>query len=239
MSWVWPELKGGKAQAKRHKEFKERKESGYVTSEAQYRYWDHNLPMGRVPHLHAAGPGQRAGSRDLFEGTRLRADAQRARRATRFDISPDGRRIVFAFDPAAEKRIDNRFALAEIDLRTRPHRRHWCSDAGWDLRRAALQPRRRAHRLHRQPPGPQAHHAGAAGACGSATAALGRCVSAEWDHEVHAPLRWEDDGQALLFTAEQHGRSHLWRFDLPDRRAERRGARRLGAAPSTSAPARW
>jgi dipeptidyl aminopeptidase/acylaminoacyl peptidase len=45
-------------------------------------------------------------------------------------------------------------------------------------------------------------------------------VSAEWDHAVNAPLHWEDDGQALLFTAEQRGRQHLWRFDLPDRRAE-------------------
>jgi hypothetical protein len=45
-------------------------------------------------------------------------------------------------------------------------------------------------------------------------------VSAEWDHEVHAPLHWEDDGQSLLFAAEQKGRNHLWRFDLPDRRAE-------------------
>ena len=52
VSWVWPELKGAKAQAKRHKEFKERKETGYATSEALYRFWDHNLPMGRVPHLH-------------------------------------------------------------------------------------------------------------------------------------------------------------------------------------------
>jgi hypothetical protein len=52
VSWVWPELKGAKAQAKAHKAFKERKESGYATSEAQYRYWDHNLPMGREPHLH-------------------------------------------------------------------------------------------------------------------------------------------------------------------------------------------
>ena len=50
ISWVWPGEKGGKAQAKRHKEFKDRKETGYVTSEAQYRFWDHNLPMGRVPH---------------------------------------------------------------------------------------------------------------------------------------------------------------------------------------------
>ncbi|MFO1288435.1 MAG: hypothetical protein U1F49_19160 [Rubrivivax sp.] len=30
-----------------------------------------------------------------------------------FDISPDGRRIVFAFDPAHEKKQDGRYALAE------------------------------------------------------------------------------------------------------------------------------
>ena len=52
ISWVRPELKGSAAQAKAHKAFKERKESGYATSEAQYRFWDHNLPQGRVAHLH-------------------------------------------------------------------------------------------------------------------------------------------------------------------------------------------
>ncbi len=68
VAWVWPELRGSKAQAKRFKEFKERKESAYVTSEAQYRYWDHSLPMGRVPHLHLL---DLASGRivDLFEGT--------------------------------------------------------------------------------------------------------------------------------------------------------------------------
>src|SRR5882724_6129907 len=34
VSWVWPELKGAKAQAKRAQEFKDRKETGYATSEA-------------------------------------------------------------------------------------------------------------------------------------------------------------------------------------------------------------
>ena len=32
VSWVWPELKGEKTQAKRHKEWTERKETGYATS---------------------------------------------------------------------------------------------------------------------------------------------------------------------------------------------------------------
>ncbi|MFN7726050.1 MAG: TolB family protein, partial [Rubrivivax sp.] len=42
VSWVWPDEKGSAAQARRAKAFKDRKETGYATSEAQYRYWDHN-----------------------------------------------------------------------------------------------------------------------------------------------------------------------------------------------------
>jgi len=38
VSWVWPELKGSVAQARKLKEFKDRKETGYATSEAQYRF---------------------------------------------------------------------------------------------------------------------------------------------------------------------------------------------------------
>lgn len=51
-AWVWPALKGAAAQVRRYKtEVSERKESGYVTSEAYYRYWDDHIPMGRVLHL--------------------------------------------------------------------------------------------------------------------------------------------------------------------------------------------
>src|SRR5438128_2312735 len=66
ISWVWPDAKGSKAQAKRHQEFKDRKESAYVTSEGQYRWWDHNLPMGRVAHLHVLDVAS-GRVRDLFE----------------------------------------------------------------------------------------------------------------------------------------------------------------------------
>src|SRR5664279_2730793 len=68
VSWVWPELKGTKAQSKRHKEWKERKETGYATSEAQYRFWDRNLPMGRVAHLHMLDV-ESGRVVDLFEST--------------------------------------------------------------------------------------------------------------------------------------------------------------------------
>ena len=130
VSWIWPELRGAAAQARRHKEFKARKESGYVTSEAQYRYWDHKLPMGREPHLHVLDTKSGA-TRDLFEGTGVhltRADPG----TDSFDVSPDGTRIVFAFDPADEKRLDNRYALAEIDIAGGAHR-VIALDPDWDF----------------------------------------------------------------------------------------------------------
>ena len=51
VSWVWPGLKGAKAQAAALKAFKARKDTGYATSDAFYRYWDHLIPAGRVVTL--------------------------------------------------------------------------------------------------------------------------------------------------------------------------------------------
>ena len=216
VSWVWPDAKGAPAQAKRLKAFKERKESGYATSEAQYRWWDHFIPQGRVPHLHLLDVDS-GRVRDLFEGSDhelTRADPD----ADAFDIAPDGRRIVFAFDPAPEKRIDNRFALAELELKS-GRVTVIAQDAGWDFGAPRYSPdgnriafvashQRLKHTMPEQLAvwdRESGHH---------------EVVSAEWDHEVVAPLAWEADGQALLLQAEQQGRRHLWRFDLPDRRAE-------------------
>ncbi|RVT53831.1 S9 family peptidase [Rubrivivax albus] len=216
VSWVWPELKGLKAQAKQHKAFKERKETGYATSEAQYRYWDHNLPMGREPHLMLldADSGK---VRDLFEGTPYalgRADPG----AGSFDVSPDGKRVVFAFDPAPEKRLDHPFALAEMELKS-GRVRVIAQDAAWDMGAPRYAPD--GDRIAFV-----AQHRGLKHTMPDQLAVWDRetggwdVLSAEWDHEVQAPLHWEDDGQAVLFAAEQRGRRHLWRFDLPDRRAE-------------------
>jgi dipeptidyl aminopeptidase/acylaminoacyl peptidase len=219
VSWVWPALKGDKAQAKKAKEFKDRKETGYATSEAQYRFWDHNLPMERAAHLHVLELGRDGKDklRDLFEGTPYelsRADPG----ADCFDISPDGKRAVFAFDPAAEKRVGNCFALAEIDIKS-GRVTVIAKDAAWDLGAPRY-----------SPDGDRvafiASHQGLKHTMPGQLAIWDRdnakwdVVSAEWDHEVHTPLHWEDDGQAVLLRAEQKGRTHLWRFDLPDRRAE-------------------
>ena len=220
VSWVWPSLKGAKAQAARHKEFKDRKETGVATSEAQYRHWDRFLPQDRLPHLHLLEWGKGEGAprlRDLFEGTPYalgKADPD----ANRFDVSPDGKRVVFSFDPAPEKRPDGRFALAEVSLRS-GQVTVLAQHDDWDFDGPRYSPDGQRIAF-------TASHQGLKHTMPTQLAVLSldtlqwEVVSAEWDHEVNAPLRWEDDGQALLFTAEQKGRCHLWRFDLPDRRAE-------------------
>jgi dipeptidyl aminopeptidase/acylaminoacyl peptidase len=155
-------------------------------------------------------------ARDLFEGTAWelsRAEPD----ANSFDIAPDGRRIAFAFDPAAEKQLDSRYALAEIDVKTR-RVDTLLQDADWHF--AA----------------PRYSHSGAHLAFLASHQALGHnqpdrlavldqrghwaVFSGDWDHEVAAPLRWAEDDQQVLFTAEDRGRRHLWRFALGDREAQ-------------------
>ena len=214
VTWVWPDRKAT-AQGAALKDFKARKETAYVTDAALYRFWDHHIPMGRVPHLHVmdVATGQ---ARDLFDGTTFelsRAEPD----ANSFDISPDGRRIAFAFDPATEKKLDNRYALAEIDVRTRQVAT-LLKDADWDFT------------------APRYSHDGAHLAFLASHQALGHnrptqlavldqqgrwaVFSEDWDHEVAAPLRWAADDQSLLFAAEERGRRHLWQFTLGDRLAE-------------------
>lgn len=214
VSWVWPDLKAA-AQAEALQDAKARKESAYVTEEALYRYWDHHIPMGRVPHLLVMDVAS-GKTRDLFEGSAWELSRSEPDVNT-FDISPDGRRIVFAFDPGAQKQLDNRYALAEIDVKTR-EARTLLQDDGWYFR------------------APRYSHDGAHIAFLASQQAAGHnhpdrlavldqrgqwaVFSEDWDHEVSAPLRWAEDDQSVLFAAEARGRRHLWRFALGDRRAE-------------------
>jgi dipeptidyl aminopeptidase/acylaminoacyl peptidase len=214
IAWVWPELKGGKAQAKQLKEFKERKATGYVTSEAQYRFWDDNLPMGRVPHLHVL---ELASGRitDLFEGTGYeipRADPN----ADFFDISPDGRHIVFAFDPQPEKRIENRKTLVELQLRSARFAA-LTNDPEWDFDAPRYSPDGGHIAM-------TAAHTGKKHTMPNHVALLKRggpwqLLSDAWDHSVEGPLRWSLDAGALYFTAQDRGRCHLYRYAIASRSA--------------------
>jgi dipeptidyl aminopeptidase/acylaminoacyl peptidase len=209
VSWVWPEVKGHKAQGRRHKEFSQRKESAYVTSEALYRHFDKNLPMGRVPRLLmldlASGRVD-----DLLEGTKFelpRVDPG----ASHFDIAPDGRHIGFVHDPSPRKRFVNPLAIAEIDLRTR-RVTTLAADRDWNYEAPRYSPD--GSRL-----ACIATHVGHRHTMFGRLALIPRggrprIVGEAGKVDVEAPLRWTPDGSAVLFAAQERGCCHLWRFDI-------------------------
>ncbi|MEO7335758.1 MAG: S9 family peptidase [Caldimonas sp.] len=214
VSWVWPELRGAKAQARRYREWAERKETGYATSELQYRFWDHNIPMGRVAHLLVLDVAT-GRTTDLFEGTDLeltRADPG----VDSFDISTDGRHIAFAHDLSDEKRIENCKALSEINVRSgkiESLARHddWDFDGpryspdGLQVAFTAAHQGLR-HTLHAQ-------------AAFVRRGGSWSVLSEAWDHAVNLPIRWSRDGTALHFTAEDRGRCNLYRYAIESRTA--------------------
>ena len=218
ISWVWPDLRGAAAQARRAKERKDDKVKAHVVEQHMYRFWDHWLADGRVPHLFVADVSSGA-CRDLFEGTPyelIRADPDQHV----YDLSPDGRFIAFGYDPAPEKKLDDEFDIVELDLSAR-----------------------RFHNLTRGEPHRDYHHPryapdGARIACLSADVrrnlrAQGQItlidrrsgrveiVSKRWDKWIEAPLRWSGDGKELLCAAQEEARVHLFRFTLAARTAER------------------
>ena len=206
IAWVWPELKGLKAQNRQHKSFSERKESGYVTSEGYYRYWDHNLPMGRVVHLLRVNI-ETGHTVDLFEGSDFelpRADLS----AEMFDISPDGKRIVFMCDAANEKRASNRHALFELTIANRKIK-PLLDKAKWSFATPRYSPDGAKIALIATPQTPKHTMFGQLAIID--TQGRWQVFDGSWDRDVSGPLRWSGASDAVYFTAEERGRRHVWR----------------------------
>ena len=214
-AWVWPQLHGSAAQARAHKAFGERKESGYATSEAFYRHWDHNVPQGRVLHLLLLDVASGHVS-DLFEGTPYELPRDAAGHEV-FDIRPDGRRIAFVHDPAPQPLVGNRLALAELDLRRR-RIAPLVDDPAWDFGAPRYSPD--GQRL-----AATAAHVGRKHTALDQLALIEldgerygqwQALGADWDRSVDGPLRWAADGASICFAVEARGRRHLWQYTLAD-----------------------
>ena len=216
LSWVWPEEKGVKAIAKRYRTWKDDPVKAHVVEHSAYRWWDKWLTDGRTVRLFTVDIDTGA-VRDLFAGTKYelsRADPN----AHLYDIAPDGREIVFAFDPAEDKRFDHEYHLVAMDLRARRFRTltrnsplnhetpRYSPDGRWialitqNLKRSHIDTQRLALIDRRT---------------GKMTIATQR-----WDRSIHPPLAWNGDSTAVHFVAEDEARQHLWRFELGSRKPQ-------------------
>ncbi len=213
LSWVWPGVDGLPALAKRYKAWKDDKVKAHVVEHAAYRWWDHWIADGRVPHLFTVDVDT-GRTRDLFAGTRYelpRADPC----AHHYDVAPDGREICFTFDPAADKRFDHENHLVALDLRARRFRtltarsplNHDSPRYSPDGTRIALL----AQNLRRSPVAERRL------AILERRGARLEVSRARWDRSIHPPLAWSADSEAVLFRAEDQAREHLYRWKLGER----------------------
>jgi dipeptidyl aminopeptidase/acylaminoacyl peptidase len=210
VSWVWPDTKGAQAQAKRLKARKDDPVKAHIAEHSAYRFWDHWITDGRVPHLFVADV-ESGKVRDLFAGTAWELPWNDTA-SHHYDIAPDGAEIAFTYDPIAEKRFDHDYHVAAIDVRTRKvtpltdrsplsHASpRYSPDGKWialftqDLRKSPVAADQVAL-IDRRKKGV-------------------KVITAGWDRSIAAPLAWADDSAALVFHAEDGARTHLFRFPL-------------------------
>jgi dipeptidyl aminopeptidase/acylaminoacyl peptidase len=210
ISWVWPDTHGMGKLAKRYRALRDSKVKAHVVEHSAYRFWDHWLSDGRVPHLFTVEV-ESGRIRDLFEGSRYEL-VQADTCAHYYDISPDGGEIAFSFDPAQDKRFDHEHELIALDLSkgkfrtltpgSKLHHESPCysPDGRWiavltqDLRRSPIAPQRLMVLDRRKR--------------GAGT------VKATWDRSVHVPFAWAADSSAVFFVAEDDARTHLFRWTL-------------------------
>ena len=120
VSWIWPDLKSEKDQAKRRKQRKDDKVRAHVTERNEYRFWDHWLDDGRVPRVFAVDI-KSARTHDLMARTRLALQPWEPS-AEHYDISPDGRELAITVDMADQPGMMNETDIVTVNLSTGRHR---------------------------------------------------------------------------------------------------------------------
>ena len=207
ISWVWPDLKKEKDQAKRLKEKKDDKVKAHVVEHTQIMFWDHWLTDGRVPRLHIVNVTN-GRCRNLFVDSKYCLPSFDPGPAD-YDISPDGKYAAFCFNPHTDARADEEHHIAEMDIRTgkvkvlteKSTLSHYTPAYSPDGEKIALlaQNIRRSMNddmkiflLDRK------------------TRKL--AAWSAWDRNINAPLKWHADSRSVTFTADEYSRLNVWRL---------------------------
>ena len=209
LSWVWPDLGSDEEQARRLKERQDAKVKAYIIDSTSFRYWDHWLADGRVPHLFVVDveTGQ---PRDVFSGTPLHLVRQDPS-AGSYDIAPDGKEVAFTTDLGKDYGFEPNEDIVALRLDSRKWTNltaenpandsnpRYSPDGKWmAYTRQAIKSfyadRQRLVLYDRASGGK-------------------RVLTENWDRSVESPM-WSRSSQRLFFTAEEHARQFIWELEI-------------------------
>jgi dipeptidyl aminopeptidase/acylaminoacyl peptidase len=219
VSWVWPDLRGEAAQARRHRQKKDEKVQAHLTERGEYRYWDHWLTDGREPHVFACDVAT-GRCEDLLAGTGLALQPWDPA-AEHYDIAPDGSELALTIDPAPEPGMTHRCDIVVVDLRTR-RIKNLTSASGMSDEHPCYSPDGRWLAYHAFDTARAFNDQGHLRVLSRETGASTPLAPAFDRATTH--LAWTPDSTALLSLTEDRGRVGLWCHPLG------------GSAPSQRVP---
>jgi dipeptidyl aminopeptidase/acylaminoacyl peptidase len=207
VSWVWPDLKNEEDQAKRLKEKKDDKVKAHVVDHTVFRYWDHWLSDGRVPHVHVVDVAS-GKCRNVFAGSKYELPVFDTSAAD-FHVSPDGKQVVFCFNPNTDRRGDQDHHIVEMDIKSGKAKTltsastftHFSPAYSPDGARIALLMANYRRSVDDD--------------CkvGVIERKSGKLAQwSNWDRMINAPLRWAADGGSIYFGADDRGRLSVWKL---------------------------
>jgi len=208
VSNVWPDAQTDEEQARRLREQRDAKVKAIATELTMYRYWDHWIADGRVPHLFVADVATGKHT-DLFAGMPLKLSVTGAS-ADDYDISPDGGEVAFATDLASDPGFDPNSDVITLRLESRQWQNitgdnpaddsspRYSPDGKWiayGRQSIARAPDRTRVALYDRASGGK------------------RVLTEGWDRSADS-TEWTQDSQALYFTGEDRARVVIFRLPV-------------------------
>jgi dipeptidyl aminopeptidase/acylaminoacyl peptidase len=211
VSWVWPDLKKAKDQARRFQARKDDKLKAHISEQTLFRHWDHFLADGRVPRVMVAEV-ESGRVRDLFAGTPYRLTPYDPGAAD-YDIAPDGRHLVFSYNPNPDPRWDQESVLVEMEVKS-GKARTLAGKPGISLHHPAYAPDGRSIALLVTDTARSYTDDGKLAMLDRASGRLTRWTHTQggFERAIQAPLRWSADGRHVYFTADDNARVSLYRI---------------------------
>ena len=204
LSWVWPDLTTDEEQARRQEEQQENKVKAHIVDSTTFRYWDHWLADGRVPHVFVVEVGT-GKHRDLLAGTGLSL-ARQDPSADTYSISPDGNEVAMVTDLAKDPGYMPNADIVTLSLRDTKWINLTADNPASDSSpRYSPDGKTIAYLRQTIPYAPDRARIVLHDRAGGAK----RTLAENWDRSADGPV-WSRDSQRLYFTAEDKARSHVW-----------------------------